>query len=78
MTVLEPPATATQLKQVKPQAAGALVDFEEDALRNTLIRAAGNKLSMVAESSTHTMGDQIQTIRQTMVEFGAIDRKSVV
>ncbi len=72
MTVLECPTPANNLKQIKAQAAELLVDFEEDALRNTLIRAAGGKLSMVAESAGHTIGDQILAIRQSMVDFDSI------
>ncbi len=66
------PSGATALKQAKEKAVGSLVDFEEESLRNTLIHAAGDKLSQVAKSSAHTMGDQIQAIRQSMTDFDSI------
>ncbi len=66
------PSDATALKQAKEKADGTLVDFDEEALRNTLIHAAGDKLSQVAKSSAHTMGDQIQAIRQSMTDFDSI------
>ncbi len=80
MPVLETPAAsptitpsdASALKQAKEEADGALVDFEEEALRNTLIHAAGEKLSQVAKSSSETMGGQIQAIRQSMTDFDLI------
>ena len=63
---------ATALKQAKEKSDGTLVDFEEEALRNILIRNAGEKLSQVAKSSSETMGGQIQAIRQSMSDFDSI------
>lgn len=58
---------------------GSLADFDEDVLRNTLIRAAGDKLSQSAASSTLTMNNQIRIIRQSMTEFDSIiDRMGIV
>lgn len=79
MAVSDAPSPATELKQIKEKAAGVLVDFEEDALRNTLFQAAGDKLSMVAESSALTVNDQIKAIRQSVSDFDAIlDRMQLV
>ncbi len=72
MTTLQSPELAIQSKQVKAQADGPLVDFEEDSLRNTMIRAAGDKLSMVAQSSTQTIGSQTQAIRKSVDDFRSI------
>ena len=58
-------------KQVK-RAAGALVDFDGDAVRDLLIRAAGDELSMVARSSTTTIGGQLSAIRQSVTDFTSI------
>ena len=66
------PSSATQLRQTKEQAAGVLVDFDEDSLRNVLIRSAGEKLSMAAESSARSIGEQTLAIRQSMSTFDAI------
>ena len=66
------PSDATALKQAKEKSDGTLVDFEEEALRNTLIHDAGEKLSQVAKSSSETMGGQIQAIRQSMSDFDSI------
>lgn len=49
-----------------------LVGFDEEALRNTLIQAAGNKLSMIAQSSANTIDHQIQAIRQSAADFDSI------
>lgn len=75
MTVIDCTSSATDLKQIKAQASQTLVEFEEDALRNTLIRAAGDKLSMVAESSSDRIGEQIQAIRQSMADFDSIRQR---
>ena len=72
MSTVESPRHATELREIKAQAADALVDFEQDALRNTLIRAAGSKLSMVAESSAAAIGQQIQSIRRSTSDFDSI------
>lgn len=78
MAVLEAPVDTTTLKDVKA-VAGQLVEFEQDALRNTLVRAAGSKLSGVAESSARTVTDQINAIRQSCADFDAIlERMNVV
>ena len=78
MAVLEVPVDTTTLKDVKA-VAGQLVEFEQDALRNTLVRAAGSKLSGVAESSARTVTDQINAIRQSCADFDAIlERMNVV
>jgi len=69
---LKSPTLATELKQTKEDASTLLVDFEEDALRNTLIRAAGDKLSQVAGSSSHAMNTQVQAIRQGVANFESI------
>ncbi len=79
MPALETPAHVTDLKQAKEKSSATLVDFEEEALRNTLIHAASDKLSQVAKSSAHTMGNQIQAIRQSMTDFDSIlERMDVV
>ncbi|NOZ39810.1 MAG: PAS domain-containing protein [Planctomycetes bacterium] len=72
MPVLESPARVSDPKQAKAKAGAALVDFEEEALRNMLIHAAGDKLSQVAESSASTMNEQIRAIRQSMADFDSI------
>lgn len=71
MAVLDAPSGTTTLKDVKALA-GTLVDFEQDALRDTLVRAAGSKLSVVAESSARTVTDQINAIRRSCTDFDAI------
>jgi hypothetical protein len=48
MAVLDQPTQVTDLQQVKALA-GTLESFNEDALRNILVRAAGAKLSSVAD-----------------------------
>ena len=72
MLATEKKSLATNLKRVKQEAAGVLVGFDEEALRNTLIQAAGNKLSMIAQSSANTIDHQIQAIRQSAADFDSI------
>ncbi len=72
MAGIETPSLATELRQIKQKADGALIEFDEESLRNTLIRAAGDKLSMVAASSSRTIDGQIQAIRQSADDFDAI------
>ncbi len=69
MTATKTPTLATELRQAKEQAEGALADFDENALRNTLIQAAGEKLTFVADSSARTIDNQIQAIRQSSTDF---------
>ena len=54
MAALDTPNLATELRAVKAQANGTLVDFDEEALRSVLVRAAGKKLSAVAKSGFST------------------------
>jgi len=79
MMTTETPRLATELRKTKKQAAGVLVDFDEEALRNTLFQAAGDKLSQVANSSAQTIDQQHQAIRQSSKDFeGILERMEVV
>ncbi|QDU54464.1 methyl-accepting chemotaxis protein [Aeoliella mucimassa] len=79
MTVLDTPQLATELKKIKAQYPGLLEGFDEEGLRNTLVHAAGEKLSSVAESSARTIGQQIATIRKSVADFDSIiERMQVV
>ncbi len=79
MTAVDCPVSATELKQIKADASELLEDFDEGVLRNTLIRAAGQKLSSVADTSSHAIGDQIQAMRQNVSGFDSIlERMKVV
>lgn len=69
MTTTEAPTRATELRQMKKQTEGALVDFEDDPLRNALIQAAGVELASVAKSSGQEIVQQHQTIRQSSADF---------
>ena len=79
MAVIDTPQLASELKKVKAAYAGLLEDFDEEGLRNTLVNAAGQKLSSVADSSARTIGQQIDTIRQSVSDFDSIiERMHVV
>ncbi|NOY40829.1 MAG: PAS domain-containing protein [Planctomycetes bacterium] len=69
MTTTEAPTQATELRQMKEQADGTLVDFEDGPLRNALIQAAGVGLASVAKSSGQEILHQHQTIRQSNSDF---------
>jgi PAS domain S-box-containing protein len=72
MTATTLPNPASELKQVKSQAKQLLVDFPQETLRNSMIRTAGAKLSLVAESSTRAIGDQIEAVRQGVENLDSI------
>lgn len=69
---MKSPTHAPDLKRIKSEASTLIVDFEEEALRNTLIRAASDKLSQVADSSSHAMSTQVQAIRKSVANFESI------
>lgn len=79
MTVPTPFTPTTDPQPPTENADGALVDFDETALRNELIEAAGNKLVVVADSSAQAIGLQTQAIQQTSEDFSHIlDRMELV
>ena len=49
-----------------------LIEFDEVALRNALVRAAGRQLASVAESSTQTIGEQLDAVRRGIADFDEI------
>ncbi|MCA9175790.1 MAG: PAS domain-containing protein [Planctomycetales bacterium] len=59
---------AAELKRVKEHAS-ELVDFDADALRRVLFRAAGQELSQVASSSNEQIGFQLDVIRRSLADF---------
>jgi hypothetical protein len=63
---------ASELSRAKQRATETLVEFDDVALRETLIQAAGEKISQVAKSSAETIGKQIQAIRQSATGFDRI------
>lgn len=62
----------TQLRQVKEKSKQVLQDFHEGALRNTLIRAAGKELLLVADSTTRTVDSQLQAINESVTGMDSI------
>ena len=66
----DPPIT--DLKSVKARAASLISDFEEDALRNVLLSAAGDQLTQVADSSEATINEQLGVIREAVTDFEAV------
>ncbi len=69
MPAVKEMSPATELKQIKEKSDGTLIDFNEGDLRNTLIQAAGNQLSMVTATSAHSIEQQIKAIRSSSTEF---------
>ncbi len=49
-----------------------LIEFDEAALRNALVRAAGRQLATVADSSTQTIGEQLGAVRRGIADFDEI------
>lgn len=65
-------APTTPQKSTLPE----LIPFDDEALRNTLIRSAGRELSFVAESANSSLKEQTEAmISQTTVEFDDVIRR---
>ena len=68
-TVLSSDARA-DVRAIREQTSPALVEFDEDAVRNLLIQAAGRELSFVAESADHSLKEQTEAlIREISGDF---------
>lgn len=63
---------STKLKEFKVVAQRTLKDFDEEALRHALIRAAGDKLSHVAESSSDSITRQLDVALQSINDFESV------
>ncbi len=61
-----------ELKCVKSRAKEIVKDFNEDALRHELIRAAGDKLSLVAESSNDSITRQLDVVLRSISDFESV------
>ncbi|MCG8649299.1 MAG: methyl-accepting chemotaxis protein [Pirellulales bacterium] len=72
MTICETPNASTELKNIKTRATQILRDFDDDALGNILIHAAGEKLSQVAASSNESITEQLRTIRRSIADFDLV------
>ena len=72
MSLMSPSVSASELQQIKVQSRAMLPDFDQDALRNLLIRAAGKELLLVAGSSTHTIDHQLEAIRVSVADLDSI------
>lgn len=69
MSVVE--SSASELRAVKQQAQG-LVEFDQEFLRTLLFQAAGDKLTSVSESSSRSIGKQLDMIRHSVEDFDHI------
>jgi PAS domain S-box-containing protein len=72
METLARRASSTALRELKDSSKQVLTDFDEDALRNALVLAAGAELTHVAESTERTFTAQIDAIRQNGRNFSEI------
>ncbi len=75
MSTLTADTPATELRNAKAQAGQTLVGFDEEALRNALIQAAGKKLALVADSSARSIDSQIDAIHNNAESFAEILRR---
>ncbi len=66
MSSVQELSPATRLKQIKQKASETLVDFDEEALRNILIQAAGTQLSIVTAATSQSIEQQIAALQQTL------------
>lgn len=79
MSTLAPASPATELRNVKAQAANTIQDFDEEALRLALIEAAGTKLSFVADASARSIDQQLQAIHDNSRGFAdSLQRMQIV
>jgi len=72
VTSLSAPSTRAEIRAIREQASPTLVEFDEDAVRNLLIQAAGRELSLVAASAGHSLQDQTVAISQSTADFDEI------
>lgn len=61
-----------EIRAIREQSSPALVEFDEDAVRNSLIHAAGRELSIVAKSAGHSLLEQSAAINQSTSDFDEI------
>jgi len=71
-TTLSAPSTKADIRAIRENASPTLIEFDEDAVRNLLIQAAGRELSLVAASAGHSLQDQTAAIRQSTTDFDDI------
>lgn len=69
MSTLQAAPPLPAAKPAKASVGTELVEFNEEALRGVLIRAAGEELSCVAASASQTIGGQLQAIHQSIADF---------
>jgi PAS domain S-box-containing protein len=60
------------IRAIRQNTAPAIVEFDEEAIRNLLIHSAARELSMVAASASDSLNDQAGAIRQSTADFDAI------
>jgi PAS domain S-box-containing protein len=72
MTSTLAPAAKTELRAIREHNSPTLVEFDEDAVRNSLIHAAGRELSLVAKSAGHSLHEQSHAIAQSTQDFDEI------
>ncbi|MCA9051653.1 MAG: PAS domain-containing protein, partial [Planctomycetaceae bacterium] len=67
-------ALSTKIRHGMTSAKGedALAELPQDVLRHELIEAAGEKLSLVADSSTASIGSQLTAIHRSVEDFHSI------
>ena len=77
MAIAETPTRKTNLETVgiRRHAASQLANFDEEALRNALIQAAGHGLLIVAESSGHSLKQHTEAVRQSASDVDDISRR---
>lgn len=72
MTATLTPTDKAEIRAIREQTSPTLVEFDEDAVRNSLIQAAGRELSLVARSAGHSLQHQSQAITQSTKDFDEI------
>ena len=77
MAIAESPTRRASLEMVgiRRHAAAQLANFDEEALRNALIQAAGHGLLIVAERSGHSLKQHTEIVRQSARDVDDVHRR---
>ena len=69
-----PQISPSRLKKlIKARTTKVIPDFEENELRDTMIRTAGEELALVTSSSRDTITEQLNAIRQSISDFRTVN-----
>ncbi|MFO0791694.1 MAG: methyl-accepting chemotaxis protein [Pirellulales bacterium] len=69
---LNSPSIKSQIRAIREGSSSNLSEFDDEAVRNTLIQSSAHELSMVAESARESLNEQTAAIDQSTSDFDTI------